>query len=140
MYNDPDESEDDAGVYNDPDDSEDEPDAGVYSDPDERGDADDDGSELDSDDAGAAKNQNGFADAMGKILNQTVKAQNPMLAKRTTEAMRQIIEDRSQTKRLKANQIQRVDKLEKSMVIPTFKTQGPERQFRKVATRGGEFK
>jgi hypothetical protein len=106
--------------------------------------------------------QDGFADAMSKILGQSVKAKvwepfdrslnaslltvlcdrfckNPVMAKRTTETMKNIEDSRAEIKQAKEAQVKKKETTTKNMVMPSAKTMVFERMLRSIATKGGSY-
>ena len=85
--------------------------------------------------------EDGFADAMSKILAQSIgeSASVPVMAKRTTETMRQIDESREEAKLARQADSEKRQRAAKNMVIPDHTTTGFEKQLKKIATSGGAF-
>jgi hypothetical protein len=80
----------------------------------------------------------GFGDAMNKILQQNVAEDaQPILAKRTTARMREILSEKKQTKTARLSAAEKRMKEEKDMIIPDHTTLVKDRQLRAIATKGG---
>lgn len=80
-----------------------------------------------------------FAFALKSILAQEVKGKVPVLAKRKTEAMVDMEEQRREADRLKRLRKEKKAEREKQLTIPDFGTENYERQLKKLANRGGLF-
>lgn len=80
--------------------------------------------------------QDGMADMMSKILNQSVGAKIPVLAKRKSNIVKEIEQDKAELLRLKRQKAERKAEKTKQMVVPDQTTADFERQLRKLATRG----
>ncbi|KAF0695653.1 Aste57867_13547 [Aphanomyces stellatus] len=106
--------------------------------------ADDNFDGDDVDDAGAADDENdegegavGFADAMSKVLNQTVEEEKaPILAKRVTSQMREISKDKKESSATKLSAKEKRAREEKDMVIPGPATMASDKALRAIATKG----
>jgi hypothetical protein len=77
-----------------------------------------------------------MADMMSRILDQTVSASNPVLAKRKTAIMKQMEESKDDRNRLKRARADRKSEREKQLALPDATTADYENQLRKLATRG----
>ena len=83
--------------------------------------------------------EDGFADAMSKILAQPLTGTlNPVMAKRTTGAMRAIEQQRAEDKLQKQNAHEKRQRAAKNVVIPDHSTTSFEKQLKKIATSGGK--
>lgn len=98
----------------------------------------DDGGVADAESDEEALEAVGFGDAMNKILQQNVAEDaQPILAKRTTARMREILSEKKQTKTARLSAAEKRLKEEKDMVIPDHTTLVKDRQLRAIATKGG---
>lgn len=98
----------------------------------------DDGGAADAESDEEALETVGFGDAMNKILQQNVAEDaQPILAKRTTARMREILSEKKQTKTARLSAAEKRLKEEKDMVIPDHTTLVKDRQLRAIATKGG---
>lgn len=80
----------------------------------------------------------GFGDAMSKILGQNVAGDaQPILAKRTTSRMREILAEKKVTKTARISAAEKREKEQKDMVIPDHSTVVQDRRLRTIATKGG---
>jgi len=80
--------------------------------------------------------KDGFADAMAKVLGQTVASSAPVLAKRKTTQMKAIENDRLDRAALRDKRLKRKEQRDKQLVTPDMKTADHERQLKRIATRG----
>uniref|UniRef100_K3W9B8 RRP15-like protein n=1 Tax=Globisporangium ultimum (strain ATCC 200006 / CBS 805.95 / DAOM BR144) TaxID=431595 RepID=K3W9B8_GLOUD len=79
----------------------------------------------------------GFGDAMSKILGQNVAEDaQPILAKRTTARMREIMEEKKVTKTARISAAEKREKEQKDMIIPDHTTAVQDRRLRMIATKG----
>ncbi|TMW59660.1 hypothetical protein Poli38472_004729 [Pythium oligandrum] len=79
----------------------------------------------------------GFGDAMSKILQQNVGDDaQPILAKRTTARMREIMNEKKEVKKDRVSAAEKRAKERKDNVIPSHVTAVKDRQLRKIATKG----
>ncbi len=84
-----------------------------------------------------AKSNDGLADMMKKILNQNVPStKQPVLAKRKTQLMKEIENQKGEKSRLQKLRKERKLKKEKQLVIPDVLSMVYEKQLKKLATRG----
>lgn len=80
----------------------------------------------------------GFGDAMSKILQQNVAEDaQPILAKRTTARMREISNEKKETKTARMSAAEKRAKEQKDVVIPDHTTAVQDRKLRMIATKGG---
>lgn len=80
----------------------------------------------------------GFGDAMSKILGQSVAGDaQPILAKRTTARMREILADKQGSKTARVSAAEKREKEQKDMVVPDHSTAVLDRRLRGIATKGG---
>lgn len=79
----------------------------------------------------------GFGDAMSKILQQNVASDaQPILAKRTTARMREIMNEKKEIKKERVGAAEKRAKERKDNVVPSVMTAAKDRQLRKIATKG----
>lgn len=79
----------------------------------------------------------GFGDAMSKILQQNVAEDaQPILAKRTTARMREISNEKKETKTARMSAAEKRAKEQKDVVIPDHTTAVQDRKLRMIATKG----
>ncbi|TYZ51933.1 hypothetical protein PybrP1_006673 [[Pythium] brassicae (nom. inval.)] len=79
----------------------------------------------------------GFGDAMSKILGQSVAGDaQPILAKRTTARMREILADKKGSKTARVSAAEKREKEQKDMVVPDHSTAVLDRRLRGIATKG----
>jgi hypothetical protein len=84
--------------------------------------------------------EDGFADAMSKILAQPLTGTvNPVMAKRTTGTMRAIDQQRVEDRSKKEADREKRLKAAKNVVLPDHSTTSFEKQLKKIATSGGEI-
>ena len=111
----------------------------------------------DSEDSPSVQGEDGFANALSKILHQNVGnkvrvfvffgpnipihcfllRKTPILAKRKTVIMKEIENENKDKLELKKRRLVKAEGLQKNLVIPDQTTADFERQLRKLATRGG---
>ncbi|TDH66384.1 hypothetical protein CCR75_001730 [Bremia lactucae] len=79
----------------------------------------------------------GFGDAMSKILGQNVaKNAQPILAKRTTARMREIKNEKKETKIARLSTAEKRERDLKDMAVPNHTTAIQDRKLRTIATKG----
>lgn len=84
-----------------------------------------------------AKGNDGLADMMQKILNQNIPStKQPVLAKRKTQLMKEIENQKGEKSRLQKLRKERKLRREKQLVIPHVLSMAYEKQLKKLATRG----
>jgi len=116
-------------------DSEDDEDDDEEEEEEEEEEGDEEEEEEDDNEEGAQKKE-GMADMMSRILDQSVSASNPVLAKRKTAIMKQMEESKDDRNRLKRARADRKSDREKQLALPDATTADYENQLRKLATRG----
>eukprot|EP00968_Pinguiococcus_pyrenoidosus_P024621 scaffold4873_cov208-Pinguiococcus_pyrenoidosus.AAC.1 len=89
--------------------------------------------EEDEDEEGA----DGFASALSKILSANIgDKKNPVLAKRRTKRMKEILKEQEEKKARRAAAQARRDKKSSALKVPDFSAAETERSLKKVATKG----
>ena len=84
-----------------------------------------------------AKGNDGLADMMQKILNQNIPStKQPVLAKRKTQLMKEIENQKGEKARLQKLRKERKLRKEKQLVVPDVLSMVYEKQLKKLATRG----
>ncbi|RLN72541.1 hypothetical protein BBJ28_00023193, partial [Nothophytophthora sp. Chile5] len=100
------------------------------------GDDSDEDAASDDDEEGEGHEAVGFGDAMSKILGQNVAADaQPILAKRTTQRMREIQNEKKETKTARLSASERREREQKDMAIPDHTTVVQDRKLRMIATK-----
>ncbi|GLD97134.1 hypothetical protein PINS_up005817 [Pythium insidiosum] len=103
---------------------------------------DEDGADIlqpedDADDDDEEMEAVGFGDAMSKILQQNVAdAAQPILAKRTTARMREIMNEKKEIKQERMSAAEKRAKERKDNVVPSHASAAKDRTLRKIATKG----